>query len=117
MTILNENYQVMTDAHGLYVIELRGRCTHEERSGIEANCTRRYRMIPLPNAAGAVLKALDGTVPAIVEVSPPTLNGTYNCVKVDGRCNPLAPTQDGGPYDGKTILAFYVRYQQVGGTA
>jgi len=118
VAILNTNYAVIEDEHGLMVIEATGRCTADERAGIEADCTRRFKMVPLPNAAGAILKAMDGTGAKIVEIEPDTLTGArYRCVKVRGSCNPMAYTQPAGAHAGKTILTFYLRYQQVSGVA
>ncbi len=118
MSILERRYRLSTDGYGLAVIEVTGRCTGEEAATIEANCTRRYVMVPLPNAAGAILKSLDGTQPTIVEVTPSTITSrTYRCVKVDGRVNPFTPQQQAGSHTGKTVLQFLMRYQQVGGVA
>lgn len=119
MTILSRNYQIDTDAQtGLSVITLSGRCTGDEAAGIERDCTRRYEMVTLPNAAGAILKSHDGTNPKVIEITPSTITTRkYKCVKVDGRVNPLAPAQPDGPYAGQTILRFMVRYQEVGGVA
>jgi hypothetical protein len=118
MSILEENYHLSTDENGLAVIEVTGRCTQDEVTGVEGNCTRRYQMVRLPNASGAILKSLDGTLPALVFVTPSTMpTRTYKCVKVDGRCNPLAPQQSGGTYSGYMILTYLKRYQEVGGVA
>lgn len=102
---------------GTLLIEETGLCFSTDVSAIEANCTRRYRMEPLPNAAGAVMKILDGTSPLVTEVSPLTDGQRYRCVKIWGQCDPYAPVQDGGPYAGKAILFYTIRYQQVGGIA
>lgn len=118
MSIVETKYRLSTDPNGLAVIEVSGRCTGDEAAAIEANCTRVFQMVRIPQARGAILKALDGTVPRIVEVEPSTLTSRrYRCVKVDGRCNPLAPAQTGGPYSASTILSYYVRYQEVGGVS
>lgn len=118
MSIIDRKYSVTPGAHGLFQIEVTGRCTADERAAIEAGCTRRFELIPLPQMAGAVLKSLDGTNPIIVEVTPSTLTGSkYNCVKIEGVCNPFAYRQADGPYVGKTILRYLIRYQQVGGVS
>jgi len=119
MSFLEAKYEIRTDENGLAVITKRGRCTHDERSGIEANCTKVYEMIRIPNASGAVLKSMDGTQPRIVQVQPPTLTpATYNCVKVSGRVNPFAPAQPtGSPYAAKYILSYEIVYQEVGGVS
>jgi hypothetical protein len=117
--IIDSQFDVQTDAEtGLAVIVQTGRCTGEEWAAVEADCTRRYEMVILPHASGAILKSLDGTVPALVEVRPPTLtNKAFLCVKTDGRCRPFAPAQVGGPYNGQTILRYQIRYQEVGAVA
>lgn len=75
-------------------------------------------MVTLPNASGAVLKSLDGTLPKPLWISPSTMPGTmYQCVKVDGRCNPFAYKQKEGPFTGSEILTFYIKYQEVGGVS
>ena len=118
MTILNENYRVSPGQYGLRIVEISGRCTASERADIEANCTRRYTLVPLPNAAGAVFKSFDGTTPKVVEIRPSTFSGTrFTCVKVEGVCNPFAPSQEGGTYRGHAILGFLKRYQEVGDVA
>ena len=118
MTILNENYRVSPGQYGLKVIEQTGRCTANERADIEANCTRRYTLVPLPNAAGALFKSLDGTTPKIFDGRPITFEGAkYVVVKVEGYCNPFAPVQEGGTYDGNAILSYYIRWQEVGDVA
>jgi len=118
MSRLNENYKLSTDEYGLAIIEITGRCTSGEASTIEGNCTRRYKMVPMPNASGAVLKSMDGSVPIVVTVTPSTMPGrNYRCVKVDGRVNPFAPQQEGGEASGSTVLFFMEKYQEVGGVA
>lgn len=118
MTVLNENYRVSQGQYGLRVIEITGRCTAAERTNIEKNCTRRFGLVALPNAAGAIFKSLDGTTPKVVEIRPSTFSGKYiTCVKTEGYVNPFAPIQEGGTYTGKAILYFYKRYQEVGDVA
>jgi len=117
MAILDESYEVAVDSLGLALIEVTGRCTEDEAADIEGDCTKRYEMVALPNASGAILKSLDGTVPQLVEVEHPLSGRSYNCVKVLGIANSFAPAQVGGPYDGNKILAFMIRYQEVGGVS
>jgi hypothetical protein len=118
MSVINSNYQVSVGQFGLRVIEVTGRCTREERAAIEANVTRRYDLVPLPNSGGAILKTLDGSTPRVVEILPDTFKGQrFRCVKVSGVVNPMAPEQHGGSYSGRTILRFAMRYQEVGGVA
>lgn len=120
MSVLEQKWIVDLDPQtGLFVFVVTGRCTSDERADIEANVTRRYEMVTLPNAGGAVLKSLDGSTPFLVEVEPPTMGGAvYTCVKVEGACTPFAPAQPvGSPYAGKTILSYRMRYLQVGGVA
>jgi len=117
MAILEAKYKPAPGRYGLLTIDVTGRCTEDEVADIAAGCTRRFVLEPIPNAAGAILKALDGTTPWIVEITPPTIGLTYDCVKVEGFCAPHAYMQVGGPYDGKFILHYLKRYQQVGGVA
>jgi hypothetical protein len=119
MSYLELKYHIETDtSNGLAIVMVTGRCTQDEVHVVEGNCTRRYSMVTLPNASGAVLKSLDGTLPMIVMVTPSTMpTRSYRCVKVDGRCNPHAYQQAAGPYAGYMILTFMIRYQEVGGVA
>lgn len=115
---LETKYRITRDANGLAVIEKSGRCTENEVIGIESNCTRRYEMVTLPHVAGATLKSMDGTRPLIVLVCPATFGGrAYRCVKVDGTVNPFAYRQTAGPFEGKFILEYSMKYQEVGGVA
>jgi hypothetical protein len=123
---LEKKYHLETDQYGLALITITGRCTEDERDGIEEDCTRRYKMETMPNAAGAILKSLDGTNPQVVTITPSTwatviswgaAGPAYQCVKVDGRCNPHAYQQAAGPFAGHTILTFLLKYQEVGGVA
>jgi len=118
MPLIDEKYRYRTDQYGLAVITMYGRCTHDKQEEVESDCTRKYDMVSIPNTSGAVLKSLDGTFPTIVEVEPTNMPAQrYRCVKVDGRVNPYAPQQTGGPYDGYYILAYEITYQEVGGVA
>lgn len=113
--ILEEKYDLSTDENGLVVITITGRCTHDEAAAIESGCTLRYQMVPLPHAQGAILKTMDGTIPMLSIVTPPTIGLPYTCVKVRGRVNPLAYVQEEGPFAGFAILKYEMVYQQVGG--
>jgi hypothetical protein len=116
--ILERKYSITRDSNGLAIIQMSGRCTENEIANIEGNCTRRYEMITLPNTSGATLKSLDGTRPLITAVQPSTFGGkVYRCVKVDGTVNPFAYKQKAGPYVGKFILQYFIKYQEVGGVA
>lgn len=118
MTIISTNYRVSPGPHGTFVIEQTGRCTETERSSIEADVCRRYQLIPFPNASGVVLKSLDGTNPQVEDIRPSTFSGDrFSCVKVEAYCNPMAPKQTAGTYNGRYILAYYIRWQQVGDVA
>jgi hypothetical protein len=118
MSIINSNWSITTGEHGLAVIERTGRCTSDERTDIESNCTRRYELVGIPQASGAILKSMDGSRPLLVEVTPGTFSGqVYRCVKVDGRCSPFSYVQTDGPYAGKAVHRFRIVYQQVGGVA
>lgn len=114
MTILNENYSIEPGEHGTVRIAITGRCTADEALDIETDCCRRYELVPVPASRAVIFKALDGTTPEQVQITPPTVGRTYNCVKVEGYVNPLAPVQTGGSYSGNAILRFYMLYQQVG---
>ena len=118
MSFLNRNYVVeQDDETGLAKIVVTGRCTGDEAAGIERGCTRRYRLVVLPHASGAILKSMDGTRPYVQRVTVPTTGVSYSAVKVFGRAQALAPAQVGGLYAGKTILRFAMHYQEVGGVA
>jgi len=118
VAFLERKYRVSTGQFGLAVIEVMGRCTDDEVAEVEADCTRRFELVPIPNASGAIFKSMDGSLPKTVKVEPSTFDGKrYTCVKVDGRCNPLAPEQSGGSYNGKAVLRFVERYQEVGGVS
>lgn len=119
MSKFSARYHVSRDGNGLAVIEETGRCYPSDRASIEANVTWRYQMITLPQAAGAVLKALDGTAPRVQSVTPTTFTsgGSFRCVKVAAWCTPFAPVQTGGDHSGQAILSYVIRYQQVGGVA
>lgn len=117
MTILNSNYQIESGEYGSAIITITGRCTADEITAIEADCCRDYKLIKIPNASGVIFKALDGSNPSTTTITPSTFGKSYTCVKVDGRCNPLAPVQTGGTYNGKAVLRFMKRYQEVASLA
>lgn len=116
MALKKLRYQTSTGEHGSTVIEVTGLCAPGDAQSIEAGCTRRYLLETIPNAAGVVLKPMDGTAGTIVKVTPTTTNVEYDCVKVDGRVNPFAARQPAAAavYPGEMVLSFYMRYQQVG---
>lgn len=118
MTFLNKNYKISKDGFGLAIIEETGRCTADEVTTVENGITRRHEMVPIPNSSGAVLKALDGSQPAVIEVTPSTITTrTYLCVKIMGFVNPLTPVQEAGTYSGSAITTYLIRYQEVGSVA
>lgn len=118
MAIVSYNMRLSPGSFGTTVIEETGRCTASERTAIEAEVTRRFQLVPYPNANGVVLKSLDGTNPVVQDVRPETFRGDkFRCVKVEAYCNPLAPEQEGGDYNGHAILSYYIRWQQVGDVA
>ena len=119
MAILDAKFRVVNvDRNGLRMFEVTGRCTADEQTDIEDACTWRYEMVAVPNGEGAILKAMDGTLPLVVQIAPPTMSKVFNCVKVGAWCNPHAPAQPAGsPYAGQTILFYMVRYQETSGTA
>lgn len=108
-----KQYRKSAGEHGTWVIEETGLCTHDEATDIERGCTKRYIMVPLPQAVGAIMKVLDGTRPSVVSVTPLTYSKTYRCVKVAGQVEPFAPVQDGGTYDGYAVLSYTIKYQEV----
>jgi hypothetical protein len=112
-----KQYRKTQGEYGTWIIEETGFCTPDEAAAIEAGCVRRYRMVPIPNAAGAVMKVLDGTVAVLYTVTPTTYGVTYQAVKVHGQVDPFAAAQDGGTYQGQAVLFYAIRYQQVGGLA
>jgi hypothetical protein len=101
--------------YGTFVIEESGLCTADESVRLEAGCTKRFTLEPLPQARGAIMKVLDGTTPYVVGVQPLTYTNVYRCVKIHAQVDPFAPAQEFGPYSGKAILAYTIRYQEVGG--
>jgi len=114
MSIIDEKYVIEPGMHGTVIITKTGRCTHDEAADIEADCTRRFELVVFPQADGVVLKSMDGSTPSVVDVTPPTVGVTYRCVKVEGRVTHFAYTQPAGPYTGKKILKYIIKYQQVG---
>ena len=117
MAIIESKYRIEPGELGSKRIVQFGRCDGDQATidEIEARCVRVFQLIQIPNAAGVVLKSLNGVEPTVQEIAPPTMSGKkYNCVKVEGRCGPFAPQQDGGLYEGKTVLQFEIVWQQVG---
>ncbi len=107
-------YRKTESESGSYTIEETGFCDAGEIAGIESDICTRYKLVPIPNARGVVLKVLDGTSPAIWRVKPSTLGKEYLCVKVQGMVNHFAPAQPAGDFNGKAVLFYLVRYQTVG---
>jgi len=115
MTILNENYRVEEGEFGTVVITVTGRCTPDEEAGIRDEVVTKYALTTIPNVKGAILKVLDGTVPRRVDVSPPTHDHSYRCVKVKAICRHFAPPQTSDmPEAGNAILFFSIVYQECG---
>jgi hypothetical protein len=118
MAQTKKRYRLTPDEHGLFVIEESGLCVAGDIATISRDCCWRYRMVALPNVAGAVFKSLDGSVPRVTRVAPATFGGTgYDCVKVFYEVNPYAPLQSGGVYSGSSVLAYTIRWQQIGDLA
>jgi len=117
MAIRQKNYEIREGAHGTRIVTMRGECTPDEREGMEQNVCRRYRLITIPNAAGVILKALDGSNPKPESVTPTTTGHTFTAVKIAATVNPFAPTQTGGTYSGNAVLSYEVTYQEVGNIA
>lgn len=108
-------YRKSIAEYGLYIIEETGLCLQADCAGIEGGTVSRYQMVPIPASRGAIMKVLDGSIPMVVRVRPSTYPLEYPCVKVLGQVDPFAPAQDGGPLSGQTVLAYTIRWQQVGG--
>ena len=117
MAIFSKQLRKLSGEHGTYVIEETGLCLATDVARIEAGCCKRYRMVPIPGGAGAILKVLDGVTPIVAWITLPTMGVSYYCAKVYGEANPYAPAQLGGALSGKTVLQYIVRWQQVGGVS
>jgi hypothetical protein len=102
--------------HGSRIITVTGRCSGDSATvnAILENVVTRYQLEPIPQARGVILKALDGSDPEIYEITPSTIGKTWNCVKIAANVTPMAPTQTGGVFNGKSVLVFEQVYQQVG---
>jgi hypothetical protein len=107
-------YRKAPGEYGSFVIEESGLCLRADVAGIEAGIVSRFKLIPIPNAAGFVFKVLDGTQPAVTRVRPSTYDAEYECVKISGTVNPYAAAQDGGPLQGQTVMLYEIRWQTVG---
>jgi hypothetical protein len=114
MAKIGIQYRKEPGEHGTWIIVESGLCTNNEAKIIEAGCTRRYRLEAIPNAKGCIMKVLDGTKPSVVTITPSTYGLSYKCVKVHGQVDPFAPVQEDGPYVGKSILVYSIKYQEVG---
>jgi hypothetical protein len=99
---------------GSFVIEETGLCLRGDVAAIESGIVTRFKLIPLPNAAGFIIKILDGTNPAVTVVRPSTYDAAYKCIKTSAMANPFAAAQDGGPLEGKTVLIYAILWQSVG---
>lgn len=118
MAKLGEKYKVSRGQYGLAVIEYIGLCTDDEATDLLADCTRQFELVGIPNAAGAILKAMDGTQPRVVDIAPTTTPGQkFRCVKIDAIVNPYTYLQSSGPWAGYYINSFLIVYQQVGDVA
>jgi hypothetical protein len=114
-----QHFEKAAGEHGLFTITETGICLPMDAPGIEEGCTKRYKLVALPNAAGGVMKVLDGTAGTIVSVTMLTDFQTYKCVKVHGETQPLAPPQNlagAAPSwsGGQAVLTYRIVYQQVG---
>jgi hypothetical protein len=109
-----KQYRKEPGEYGSYVIEETGLCLGGDVQAVETGILTRFKLIPIPNAKGAVLKVLDGSNPTIIQVKPSTYDKSYQCVKVAGYVNPFAAAQPGGLFQGKTVLIFTIKYQTVG---
>jgi hypothetical protein len=109
-------YELADGQFGTKVIRVTGRCSGDSSQVAEilGNRCLRFELEPFPQAQGVVLKALDGSNPSVVEVTPSTIGRTFNCVKVGANVAPLAPAHSGGPYANSNVLTFEIIYQQVG---
>lgn len=114
MPFLNKNYSIEPGEHGTIRITITGRCTPDEVADIEADCCRRYELVPVPRSTSVIFKSLDGVSPSAVSITPATIGKSYTCVKVDGYVNPFAPVQPAGTHIGQAILRFTEVYQQIG---
>lgn len=115
MAKIAQQFEKAAGEFGLLVITETGWCKPLDAADVEGNCTKRYKLVALPNSAGAIMKVLDGSNAMITEVQMLTDGQTYQCVKVHGETQPLAPLQDGGWADGVAALEYKIIYQEVGG--
>lgn len=117
MSIFSKQFRVSKGEYGSFVIEETGRATSDERAALELGVCGRYELVAIPNAAGVILKSLDGTCPGITTLTIPGTGGVYTCVKVSAVVNPMAPSQPAThpAYPGKIIIRYTIVYQQVGG--
>lgn len=107
-------YRKTQGEHGSFLIEETGLCLRSDAAAIESGIVTRYKLIPIPNAAGFIFKVLDGTNPAVTTVRPSTYDLTYRCVKTAATVNPFAAAQDGGPLAGQTVMIYAIRWQTTG---
>ena len=119
MSTFANQYRLSKDQYGLAVITINGRCLTGDIDDLELNTISRYKLVPLPQASGAIFKSLDGVAPVIYYVTVPAFgtNIQIKCVKVRVDVNPFAIRQVGGPYDGYYVHRYELVYQQVGDVA
>jgi len=107
-------YRKEPGEYGSFLLEETGLCLRADVVPIEKGILTRFKLIPIPNARGAVLKVMDGSNPMIFSVKPSTYDTAYPCVKIAGYVNAFAAAQDGGPLHGETVLLYTIKYQTVG---
>jgi hypothetical protein len=115
--MIEKSYRIERGEYDSLRIVQTGRCSSDLATiaEIEGGCTRRFSLETIPMARGVIFKPLDGTMPTVVQIAPPTMAGRkYNCVKVDGRVTPFAPLQPGGAFTGTAVLQYEIIWQQVG---
>lgn len=71
-------------------------------------------LVKIPHTRGIAFKSFNGDVPAIELVTPPTMNVTLTCIKVAAAVKPMAPQQSGGSFDGDSVIAYQIVWQEVG---
>ena len=117
MAIISKNYVVSPGEYGLCVISEKGRCTDDERAAIEDGVCHDFVLVKIPEAFGAILKSMDGTLPQPVAITHPTTGKSILCVQTQGYLNAASAVQTSGPYIGKAVCAYLRVWQQVGGVS
>lgn len=115
MSKFAQHFEKSPGEYGTVIIEETGFCVPGDAAGIEADCCKRFSLTTLPQAAGVILKALDGTDPELITVKPLTDGLEYTCVKIFGMVNPFAPPDSDCWAGSEGVLQYIIRYQQVGG--